>query len=1041
MDNIDWSKIKDSYVGFEKLAYEFVTKKFPNSSGWTHSQATHDNNRDAYTIIFGYQPYAASPEQWWMEAKYSTKSQRLSRYRLDATIVSAILSKNVTKVIFVTNVVISAKVMLDIRSALMNAIDCKNVYFFSKYTLEYWLLQNQDILRTYFPEYENAKDLKLSSYFITEEIEYFGAPDNRLCFKEPLHCLYIGQKYFGYFSVFSDKKRILQIKVASYLKGIKILSHNKISLKEGENSLHFEFLIEDNFKSDRSNTPEVLAFKLGRKDLLSKENIIPETTQRKIRIDEQEKIKDNILNCLKIFCKKSTQQIHLITGVTCIGKTFLIDELLSSAVLSGENVFSVEFRDSPVSNVQLILNTLLFILFPYISPTDIDKKYLDALNINTEFSDTLIELVEHKFNFEKQEAIISELNKDSVFFPLELSINRRIIFLDDVSKLKTHHRKFLFQIIEEVAEKNLPLFIVMCGQPQLLDSAYYALMKKVYIQHYEYEISSATIMQCIQKLYPLNFQININLLQSIFPNLIELFTFITYLNETKPEISTVNEFIAICKLFQRSGIWEKSLIKIFRNLYNQNQEGFRLCANIYWSYEGIEFKEFPINYQNVLYQLFAQNLIKTNKEGLIVPFHDVYTKIFRKRYKLKECDIFIHTKCDIENIQDAIHFTTDKTELLKTVKKLEKLCNSQKFYSLHYILSEIFENTSINQLENRFGEQIFYRLYRLYALACTNISKDFSGKALFEKIYQKTYSSKDGEVLLVCTSVIWELINSYYEWLDFQQSEFYASKLKQVISRLQNLGILDRDNNKFVRYQNMLVIQTLIQSETLYIDVDQIFFARYQTMLNYGFLERAASFKVRYAHTLLVRDIYFAQNLLKESMEELKEISNENNKFYLWSLMTVHFIDLITEKEAITMQKTLQKFLNAHEKMKKNYFNDYRKRSIAIASYYLYIGDISLGEQYLMDDITINRDLRPRQYGFYCETMALYELYNSNTEVALDYLNKARNIFHMLWEYKKIIDHNINIVENCLFSKDRLKFYCDGKMKDTYFYLDPRSIY
>lgn len=58
-----------------------------------------------------------------MEAKYSAEATQensiISRYRLDATIVSAILSRNISKIIFVTNLEIASKTIADIRKALI----------------------------------------------------------------------------------------------------------------------------------------------------------------------------------------------------------------------------------------------------------------------------------------------------------------------------------------------------------------------------------------------------------------------------------------------------------------------------------------------------------------------------------------------------------------------------------------------------------------------------------------------------------------------------------------------------------------------------------------------------------------------------------------------------------------------------------------------------------------------------------------------------------------------------------------------------------
>lgn len=1037
MHILDWSKIKNGYQGFEDLAYLFVADKFKGPSGWVHSPYTKDNNRDAYTIILGYQPYATSKQQWWMEAKYSSKKEKISRYRLDATIVSAILEKNVTKIIFITNVNISSKTIIDIRSALAKAIGCQEVYFFSKYTLEYWLSQNPEILNTFFPDYVNDSQISLEPYFVTEELEYYSAPQHQLTFKEPLRCLYTNQRYYGHFSIFSNRRRTLSIATAKNLTGLEILSPKKLKIDKGENPLCIEFFIRKEFKNVKTNQADVISFLIGKKELVSKFNIIPEILHPHLEIAEQEEIKNKLINAIKIFFKNSIQQFHLLTGISGIGKSYLIDEFLTTNEIFNENVYYIDFVDNPLNNIEMIINSVLFILFPYIGPNDIDKPYIDKLISKMQFNNLLLEFIQYKTDFEKLESLIAGFNENSSIFPLHMSINRRILIFDDVNKLKENHLNFLCSIIREIYDKKLPIFILLCGQPHLLNDDFKQFLQTIYFKHYKFCLSAQSVFDAVSNVKALKLKPDKTTLEIIFPNLVELLAFITYLEEMNCEISTMNEFVVMCKLFQRTGIWEKSLFKVFQTMHKQNNDCFQLCANIYWSHTGLIFDMIPDKYIDGINQLLSQSLIKTNKEGCLIPFHDSYTKVFRNYYSWQDCNIWPNMKSEIDFLRDTVYFSIDREKLSSAVKQMEKLCNNQKFHTLFYILEGLFENTAHNIVKNRIGEQLFYRLYRLYALSVTNISKDKSGKALFEKIYQETIHSKDSELLLVCTSVTWELINSCYEWMDFDKSKFYSSELINTIEHLQHLNVLDSDKNKFIRYQNMLVIQTSIDSELDNVNVKDNFSNIYQTMVNYGFKERAATYKVRFAHTLLHRDIESAKQLMQESMEEIESMFDVNHKFYQWALTTVLFINLITGNE----QADLKLLIEEHEKMKQNYFNDYRKRSIAIAAYYFSICQWNQGKQYLFENITINRELRPRQKAFYCETMALYELFSKNEQAALDYLTDAENIFSNLQEYKKIIIHNKKLILKNKFSIDKIQFCYNEYLQEDYFYLDPRCIY
>ena len=147
---IAWENIKDGFRGFERLALVFAKEHFPNPS-WKKTGETRDGNTDAVAYVFGYQSNDKKQIQWWMEAKYSTEQALVTRYRLDATIVSAILAGDVKKVVFITNIAIRAKTILDIRNALTKATSCHDVQFCTKPVLENWLCKNPSIYQDFFP--------------------------------------------------------------------------------------------------------------------------------------------------------------------------------------------------------------------------------------------------------------------------------------------------------------------------------------------------------------------------------------------------------------------------------------------------------------------------------------------------------------------------------------------------------------------------------------------------------------------------------------------------------------------------------------------------------------------------------------------------------------------------------------------------------------------------------------------------------------------------------------------------------------------------
>ena len=85
MYGIEWSKIKNGAVGFENLAREYVKDQYEFFHGkWEKTPQTHDGNKDAYTIIIGFNPDLIDDEVWWMEAKYSNGKKNSLPYLLCA---------------------------------------------------------------------------------------------------------------------------------------------------------------------------------------------------------------------------------------------------------------------------------------------------------------------------------------------------------------------------------------------------------------------------------------------------------------------------------------------------------------------------------------------------------------------------------------------------------------------------------------------------------------------------------------------------------------------------------------------------------------------------------------------------------------------------------------------------------------------------------------------------------------------------------------------------------------------------------------------
>ena len=128
-----------------------------------------------------------------------------------------------------------------------------------------------------------------------------------------------------------------------------------------------------------------------------------------------------------------------------------------------------------------------------------------------------------------------------------------------------------------------------------------------------------------------------------------------------------------------------------------------------------------------------------------------------------------------------------------------------------------------------------------------------------------------------------------------------------------------------------------------------------------------------------------------------------------------------------------------HKALKKNFYNDYRKKLFGLAAFYYCIHQENLGNHLLFQEVGFERDLRPRQKAFYYETVALYEYLYGSLDEARNALYIAAEIFAKLPDYVAIIRHNLHLLGTSTKRPKFAKFYCGGNMEDDIYYADPRS--
>jgi len=1024
-----WSKIEGDYKGFENLAYEFVKDRYPHPS-WEKTQDSWDGNKDAYTVIFGFQPYQLNKEEWWMEAKFSKKS-KTHRYRLDATIVSAIIAGNISKVIFVTNTIVSAKTILDIRRALKNSINCKTVDFCTKYTLEHWLLQNPTIFSKFFPDI-SINNIVLPNAFILEEIEFYSDASNKLAFREPLQSLEKGGRYYGYCSIFCNQEMTLKLKPASNLRGVSIKSGENIILSTGENTVKIVFDLATDFglkKQDKitEKSATTLIFLLGDIELTPKKLISVVDREFPIyEIKSQQDIVKQIKSDLASFITRGRATVSFMIGYSGVGKSFIIRDVINSKALEDEDIFLVNMSLSDIDNKESILRLVLFILFPYLDATTIDLEYIKDMKENSYIGEFILEAIRHRDNPEELHRLITKNSNELTFLAGDLQIRRRIIIIDDFHNANIASNIAMLRLIEEIYLKRLPVFILVSSQVQFDRAFYDELFKTIVLREYKLELTRGDLESCIKN--RINNNIDMTTLNMVFQNALEIFLFIRFLDDIGSEINTISDLKTACITFSESRILEEYILQLFNDTFIQNPQTYSVCSSIYWEPSRVNFSISP-----ELEILYERSLIRQNPNGEVVSYHDIYTRCFKKHYpKL----IDSNSRNPLEQLQNIIYReTAQSAKFRNSVEMILKFEDERKFYSVYYILDDIFTNENHQKLQNMYGKQNYYKLFMAYALASTNLSMRISGKSLFSRIYNETKHDPNQEIQIISSKALWELTNSCYEWLEFDTATEYANSLISLLKRIYKYSGNRIDIRNNVNYHNAHIIKVLISSDLRTPNTNTIYDICCNEIEDSGFDYRYHSFRLRYARTLMSHDGFYACSVIEECRDIFLEKWGKDDKCYLRAGMDAAYM------RVVLYDTPIETMIHFQEGLKHNYYSDYRKSLLAVAAYFYSNGDIPSGNFYLLKDTHVFRKLRPRQQGFYYETLALHDIVQGNIASALENLSEAHEIFKDIPTYADIVIHNMDLLHSNRFNKDNIRYCIDKNMQPDIYYIDPRCVW
>ena len=1040
---INWSNINDGYKGFEKLAVRYVQCNY--DSRFKHTADTRDGNKDArlvrdeYTIVIGFQRTETAAEEWWMEAKFSKAKERITRYRLDATLVSAILKGTVGRIIFVTNININAQTVNDIRQAITYATHCKEADFCTRDGLEYWLYQNPKILREFFSDY-HGDPIELSDLMLVEQIDFLAADKSKLVFRESLNVLDIDCPYIARFAIYAHDSQEIHIKPGSHLKGIEILRPKKWKLSAGINWLEIYFRLVSNYgyrsakaRQEHSQLPTP-AFRLGSLNIVSRRNItVSEKARRSYNIPSQKVLLQQMRRCFAASQKNGDMRLFYVSGQSGVGKSYVLDTFMESVSKSSTLLFVCEMSGNQQNCLDDLVRCIDFIYFPFLPADSVNKEYLDSLKCEHFFSSLYYDIIRCDRATETLGRLLSRyISEDIRLFPRRFYVNPRLIIIDNIHKANDLVVNTIYKIAMELSAIHAPYTFILSGQQIRRTRCYTELLKATSVSENELCISSEDCLALLPKEQISSKIRNLFRANFLFSNMMELLFFTEYILDSGNEVSDFNSFAVLYHLFFRERVMELYIGRLFMDAVREDDKADALCNEVYWSSTGVGSADQPEGRKLLSYHVVKQD----PATGRLIPYHDIYTNYYRRNYSHRGV-----LEIPFIELLDG----TNSNAREAAIEKLHQAFKAKQFIFVYYSLEPIYRDASSHAYENLINETEYYHLFYEYALSCTHCSLDYSGRQMFERIYTETAAllNPSHQTRKVCNLALWELTNSMFESLDYDQAGIYAGELIHNTSELIARRIIEGELRGSARYHNANVIRSMIKSELQEEDSNTFFNQTVQEMLTYGFRSRCWSYKVRYSLTLMLGTPSESMRILSSCCDHYDKEGNPAEKYLMWAHFYFSYMKMIVNNDYAAEDEALQYM----EKLHHSFYNDYRKALFGMAVYFYYRGDMKKGDNLLLSDCHVLRPRRPRLQGFFHLTNAVRDMLTGDNQSALNELEKASGIFNAIPSYYKLIQHNIAVLKKSDTDREtygsevsmQLSYYLGGPLEKNVYYLDIRG--
>lgn len=1041
---IPWSTITGNYRGFEDLALAYVQDEYPQYN-WKPTPKTRDGNKDAEAIVVFCFKDENNKSKVWMEAKYSTNLNNLPRYRLDSTIVSAIIDKQVKKIFFVTNINIKQNTRMVIIQALKNGLNFNNedIIFCACKELEIWLLKKRKHFLTFFKGKKFPQNILNEIQEIDPPVYYIHANDD-LVYKESLNTIYVNESYDVCFSLYSPNTCCLKVTSKD---GMLNIHDSKHHLHKGKISY-----IKLNVYTQKTGINPCLELKLEDTDTkiieIGTKVLIADNqhSKIKIKISKNEEIKNKILKEIREFLNINSQfsKIHTIFGPSGTGKSYLKEDIFNDPAFLGQNIIYLSFNYDQDSNVGTLLNLMLRFYFHLWSIEDVNLKFLPR-TIPTKLKRIIKSYKTQTLTIESFKSITE--NKEEIFF-LDTYLNKRIIVIDDAHKLDYELRNVLDRILYEFTSSKTKVFVLIIGQE---DFSYIARYPNVNCESNELSLTQSSFLECMdynnikyKKEYTLP-SISDKLSLNDRVNMFFIKDFIAHIIENKSESSEIN-VADILNQYIYTEKFRDSVLRQFKTVLSENDYKIQdLLHIIYFSLSGIKSEQILKEHMPLIQILIGRQLIKNIEDGRLVPIHDIYCDIFRDEYDQDENKLFNLYKNDLYTEDEKIRYllSQKKYNIPNLLDYIQEITYKHQYYIVLYILSTIFKdfrapNCELSTLFSKTMGKMqikYYRLFYYYVYALGHTSQTHVSypkmKQLNEHLQQNYKEFTFIDFMLLRADILGELINSAFHSLEIENIKNYSEeqiKLFEQIKQDEPKHDVSR-NGAYVLREEIFVLYNQFQDNTN--SAKQKYIELLEHCENTKFYVKCAIIRIRYARGLYHNNLKEALRILNEADVYLKKCNDSK-----WKRIKDFEISYVN---VLSKQGSIDELKGNLDKLKYNLYNDYRRGLKCVCAYYLLNNRFKEFDLYFDEYVSSPRPMNNKDVGLKHHLQGIKHLLEGEHDKSLSEFKQHKTMFKDAGpSYKSLIEHNINEVNKRSVKYDTKFNVNGGSFESGTIYIEPR---